>query len=164
MSSSPSVVGIDTPPRMYASPEVECRSTSPSPGRCPAFWAGVAKPLLPQRSSQLSTQQRICGSVKYYSHETDGMSTKRNIICDRARTSRRPYYDTLKHIARLVHSRGDGLSSPCRALQFDRFLLHANLLFDCHYTLCVLCLFCGLSSHCEPLAVVPLYAAPPLIA
>src|SRR5437588_3903137 len=157
MSSSPSVVGIDTPPRMYASPEVECRSTTPSPGRCPAFWAGVAKPLLPQRSSQLSTQQRICGSVKYYSHETDGMSTKRDIICERARTSRRPYYGRAWQGASAGHSRGDGLSSPsrpylsspCRFLQFDRFLPHDNLSFDCRCTLCVLCLFCGLSLHCE---------------
>src|SRR5437588_3491055 len=31
----------------------------------------------------------------------------------RARTSHRPYYAPLNHLAKLVHSRGDGLSSPC---------------------------------------------------
>src|SRR5947209_19815214 len=31
----------------------------------------------------------------------------------RARTSHRPYYAPLDHLAKLVHSRGDGLSSPC---------------------------------------------------
>src|SRR5436309_4566744 len=31
----------------------------------------------------------------------------------RARTSHRPYYAPLNHLAKRVHSRGDGLSSPC---------------------------------------------------
>src|SRR5258708_5552469 len=40
--------------------------------------AAVGKLLLPRRSRQLSTQQTICGSVKYYSQLICSMSMERN--------------------------------------------------------------------------------------
>src|SRR5258707_11329693 len=39
--------------------------------------AGVAKLLLPRRSRQLSLQQTLCGSVKYYSQQWSAMSTEK---------------------------------------------------------------------------------------
>src|SRR3989442_11933889 len=44
-----------------------------------------------------------------------------------ARTSHRPYYAPLNPLAKLVHSRGDGLSSPCdpcKNLTRALFLIH----------------------------------------
>src|SRR5713226_8344586 len=56
---------------MYASLSVEER-------RSASDWlAGVAKLLLPRRSRQLSLQQTLCGSVKYYSQQWSAMSTEK---------------------------------------------------------------------------------------
>src|SRR5258706_4231481 len=46
-------------------------------GRASDWLAGVAKLLLPRRSRQLSLQQTLCGSVKYYSQQWSAMSTEK---------------------------------------------------------------------------------------
>src|SRR6266436_8206261 len=46
-------------------------------GRASDWFAGVAKLLLPRRSRQLSLQQTLCGSVKYYSQQWSAMSTEK---------------------------------------------------------------------------------------
>ena len=47
-------------------------------------------------------------------------------VVDWARTSHRPYYATMDQLAKPVHRRGDGLSSPSFA---DRFIAFSSLKF-----------------------------------
>src|ERR1700740_869122 len=67
MSSSPSVVAIKVSSRGYS-----LRSGNEQFGASDMSHGRVL--LLPQRIRQLSPQQMICGSVKYYNHEIQSMS------------------------------------------------------------------------------------------